>query len=163
MGKVKAQYSQKYRQEWETDPVLKDWIKPAEGNKSSAYCKYCHCILKAHYKSLTDHSETKKHRDAAEPFSIPRFKKVTDTFKPAEKFKTEVLASEAGMALFVTCHCAIRNVDHLTQLNKKIFSTAKGAEPIHLGRTKCTGVIRNIIAPHFRSELLEDIGDGPYS
>ncbi|XP_011862741.1 PREDICTED: uncharacterized protein LOC105559223, partial [Vollenhovia emeryi] len=67
------------------------------------------------------------------------------------------------MALFIINHCALRNIDHLCQLNKKIFNTAKGVEQIQLGRTKCTGIIKNIIAPHFISDLREDIGDSPYS
>ncbi|CAL8239767.1 unnamed protein product [Gadus morhua 'NCC'] len=30
-------------------------------------------------------------------------------------------------------------------------------------RTKCTAVITSVLAPHFREELREDIGESPYS
>lgn len=29
-------------------------------------------------------------------------------------------------------------------------------------RTKCTAVIKSVLAPHFREELREDIGKSPY-
>ena len=154
-------YTQKYRKEWESDDKLKEWIQPILKNASLARCKFCKCDLKAHYHLLIEHTKTRKHTNAVEPFSSQRQARLP--FRPAPQPLQETAEAEAGMALFVTSHCALRNVDHLCQLNKRIFKSAKGVEEIHLGRTKCTGVIKNIIAPHFKSDLREDIGDSPYS
>lgn len=161
MPKRKPPYTQKYRVEWKSDVNLKDWIQPVLTDVNSVYCKFCKCVLKAHYNLLIEHAKTKKHINAAEPFSSARQIKIP--FKTVSKPIRETAVAEAKIALFIVNHCALRSVDHLCQLNKKIFNTAKGVEQIHLGRTKCTSIIKNIIAPHFISDLIEDIGNSPYS
>lgn len=56
-----------------------------------------------------------------------------------------------------------KNVDHLTRMNKNIFKTENGINLIQLGRTKSTGIVKNSMGPHFKSELIKDIGNSPYS
>lgn len=63
------------------------------------------------------------------------------------------------MSLFVNSHCAISSVDHLSELIKLCF---KGNN-VQLYRTKCTGILRNIIFPYFKTNLKEDIGSSVYS
>jgi len=36
-------------------------------------------------------------------------------------------------------------------------------ETFQMHRTKCTAIIKSVLAPHFREELVEDIGESPYS
>lgn len=89
MPKRKPSYTQKYRVEWKLDANLKDWIQPVLTDMSSVYCKFCKCILKAHYNLLIEHSKTKKHVNAAEPFSSARQIKIP--FKAAPKSVKELL------------------------------------------------------------------------
>ena len=42
-----------------------------------------------------------------------------------------------------------------------ILQDEMGAFKMH--KTKCTAVIKSVLAPHFREELREDIGESPYS
>jgi len=67
------------------------------------------------------------------------------------------------MSLCVACHSEIRSVDHLTDMNKMIFKYNSDADNIKLHRTKCSGIIQNIIYPHFRNILKTNIGDSPCS
>ncbi|XP_036149363.1 uncharacterized protein LOC118647829 isoform X1 [Monomorium pharaonis] len=159
MSKRKVPYTQKYRKEWESDPLLKDWIQETPTDKSTVSCKYCGCILKAHHALLVEHTKTSKHIKAAEPFSSHRQSKLK--FDQASTYSLETATFELKMVLFVTCHCAIRCIDHLSALTKPISKTINNEIKLH--RSKATGVLKNIIALHFKSDLRLDIGDSFYS
>lgn len=45
----------------------------------------------------------------------------------------------------------------------KAFPDSNAACAMKLHRTKCSEIIRNVLAPHFKSVLREDIGDTNYS
>jgi len=66
------------------------------------------------------------------------------------------------IAVYVATHSAICSIDHLNdllvQLGEK--STLKS---LHMHRTKCSKLISNVISPALLSELVEDIGNEPYS
>ncbi|XP_017485766.1 PREDICTED: uncharacterized protein LOC108374302 [Rhagoletis zephyria] len=78
-------------------------------------------------------------------------------FKPASLKAAE---QEASLALYVAQHSSIAPVDHLSEMCKKKFSDAI---EIRLHRTKCTNIIKNVLAPHFFEELRTDIGDSKFS
>lgn len=164
MPKKRISYTQKYRKEWESDSLLKDWIKEVVDDKSAVFCKYCKCTLKAHHALLIDHTKTLKHIKAAEPFSNQRQLKL-QCDQASINCSLETAAAEIKMILFVTCHCAIRCINHLTMLIKSSPSSTmnKNLKEIKLHRTKATAVLQNIIAPYFKSELQHDIGNSYYS
>lgn len=64
--------------------------------------------------------------------------------------------------MFICEHCSILTTDHLSQVCKNRFSDSQSAD-LQLHRTKCTNIIKNILAPHFYQELVGDIGDQEYS
>jgi len=162
-SKNKQPYVQKFRKEWESDPPeLKEWIQPVPGDETSARCLYCSAILKAHFGLLVEHKKTKKHEKSAAPLSTAS-RQLRIPFQSVPRPMSETSVAEAGMALLVTCHSAIRNSDHLTNLSKRLFSSAKGVNGIKLGRTKCAALIKNVLAPYFVRDLQDDIGDGWYS
>ncbi|CAG5046128.1 unnamed protein product [Parnassius apollo] len=53
-------------------------------------------------------------------------------------------------------------VDHLSELCKYRFVDSKYSD-IKLHRTKCTNIIKNVLAPHFIQEIVTDLGDQEYS
>lgn len=57
------------------------------------------------------------------------------------------LEAEGALAMYIAEHTSIQAIDHLTELCKNKFCVSK----IH--RTKCTAIIREVLAPHFRSTL----------
>jgi len=42
-----------------------DWLAPVVGDRLKAACKYCSCILRAHYSDLRQHSKCAKHQKNA--------------------------------------------------------------------------------------------------
>lgn len=116
--------------------------------------------MKAHHALLIEHTKTLKHVKAAETFSIQRQLRLK--FDQASTYSLETAAVEIKMVFFVTCHCAIRCIDHLSALNTPISKTINFNE-VKLHRSKANAVLKNIIAPHFKSDLRTDIGDSFYS
>lgn len=148
-------YTQKFRQEWLSEPDFQGWLKEVSNDNTKAFCSYCRCEINAKKNDLINHIKRKKHLKAAEPFSS-RQQKLTFQAKP--KFDELKSSSEASLTLYIAAHSSILPVDHLGALCKKEFKA-----DIKLHRTKCTAILKNILAPHFASKLREDVGDGPYS
>lgn len=61
--------------------------------------------------------------------------------------------------MFCARHTAINPVGHMSDLCSLHF----GAKDIKLQRTKCTSIIKYVLAPHFDEELRKDIGDSKFS
>lgn len=71
--------------------------------------------------------------------------------------------AEALLSLFIAEHTAVSQIDHLSEICAKAFPDSKAACRLQLHRTKCGEIIRNVLGPHFKSVLREDIGDTCYS
>lgn len=148
-------YSQKFRQEWLREAAFEGWLKEVSNDKTKAFCSYCRCELNAKKNDLLNHITRKKHIKAAEPFSSRQNKL---EFQPKPKYDDAKSSAEGSLSLFIAAHASIQPVDHLGVLCEKEFKSN-----IKLHRSKCTAVIKNVLAPHFTSALRNDIGDGPYS
>lgn len=162
MPKRKPQYQQKFRTEWLSDSQLKEWItekKTARG-ESVPNCKYCHCVLSSKLCDLKDHANTKKHKGNAQAFSTGR--QPTVPFQPLRKI-TETQIAEGRMAMFVAAHTAVATCDHLNNLCKGCFADSRVATMVQMKRSKCSGVIKNILYPHFMTEITTAVGNKPYS
>lgn len=152
----KPPYIQQFREEWLKDEELKDWIQKVPTDKTKVRCRFCQCLLSCKYSGLRDHSKSEKHVKAAKPFSCARQSKLN--FLPKVQSLTTARA-EAGISLFVSVHCAIQCVDHLSELSKHCFQMSD----LKIHRTKCSEVIKNVLYPHFKLLLKNDIGDSSYS
>ena len=53
-------------------------------------------------------------------------------------------------------------MDHLCDLTKSVKECGHTSN-MRLHRTKCSGLIKNILFPHFKADLQNDIGDGNFS
>ncbi|KAH7933525.1 hypothetical protein HPB49_013377 [Dermacentor silvarum] len=53
--------------------------------------------------------------------------------------------------------------DYLGQLYKKSFPDNEAARAYQMHRSKCASVIKNVLGPHFKAHLAQDIGDSYYS
>ncbi|CAG4960429.1 unnamed protein product [Parnassius apollo] len=156
----KKSYIQKYRTEWENDEDFKQWIKPIADSPTKAFCKYCHVEIAAKIYDLRKHRESKKHKAKCE--LITKNKQIQFTSTPDDGSKNSQKA-EGQLALFIAEHTSISNTDHLTDLCKEVFHDSKCAKDIKMHRTKCTQVINQVLAPHFKDTLLIDIGTQKYS
>lgn len=151
-----GKYKKLYRKEWETDPELKTWIAPVPADDSRARCRYCNVELRAHLNDLKEHGATKKHKSRCQP-SIKAFAVPAGSGAGQATIKDDQKHRELRVAAYVACHTSINAVDDLSD----ILQEEMGAFKMH--RTKCTAVITSVLAPHFRDELKEDIGESPYS
>lgn len=115
----KAKYSQKFRSAWLKDPSLKDWLIEVSSTQGSiAKCKFCHCILTSKYSDLKTHSSSKKHKASA---NVVLGGKQTKTSFIKETSLGSSKLAECKLVVFVACHTAISNVDHLSSLCKSTF------------------------------------------
>jgi hypothetical protein len=59
--RVSKHYEQKFRPNWMSHELLRNWVEPVEGNEYMAHCKMCDCVLKAKFSSLKTHSKSEQH------------------------------------------------------------------------------------------------------
>ena len=65
---------------------------------------------------------------------------------------------EIRFALFVAVKTSVATVDSLTTLLNQEYK-----DTLRLKRSKCTALIKNVLAPFFREDLKKDIQDTPFS
>lgn len=65
------------------------------------------------------------------------------------------------LAIFTAKHASIVSVDHLTTMLKSL--SIKEFEKLRLHRTKCSAIIKYVVAPVLLSNLVSDVGDSKYS
>ncbi|KAL4716426.1 hypothetical protein ACJJTC_015854 [Scirpophaga incertulas] len=156
----KKQYVQKYRKEWESLNEFQTWLKPLPGDDTKAFCTFCKAELLAKLVDLRRHTETKKHKQKMQIISGNQ----TIQFTPAETISNPNSRKAEGMlALYISEHSSVSCIDHLTDLVKSAFPDSKITSDLKMHRTKCTEVIKNVLAPHFVEELRKDIGQQKYS
>ncbi|KAH9637051.1 hypothetical protein HF086_013867 [Spodoptera exigua] len=161
-NKSKKTYVQKYTKIWETDPDLKGWLAPDLTNETSATCKYCRVVLKAHKKDLLSHAKTEKHKKAtAWDKSAKACKSISEVFKPAMSESTKI--AELKIAAFIAEHCSLLTVDHLISILPQLDPSSDALKNLKIHRTKCSMLIKNVLGPSMLEALVEEIADFPYS
>ncbi|KAI8116121.1 Zinc finger protein 862 [Lucilia cuprina] len=151
-------YTQKLRKKWFNDPRLSKWI--IELNKQQVKCKFCQCILKSKLSTLIAHGKTSKHIKMSAPFSSNSQKTLQFNQRSSN---SKIKEAELLKSLYVAIHTSIRSTDHLVRLQTNIFDDNKTAIIMTLGRTKCTALIKSVLAPHFKQLLIDDISDSKFS
>lgn len=158
--KMPPQYQQRFRKEWLKDPLFKDWLTEVPGESGKAKCKFCKSVFHAKHSDLVQHTKTKKHISST---NISSSSRKLDEFVMSTKDTQKVGQAEASLALFVACHSSIHIIDDLSELCKSTFNDSQTAAGIKIHRTKCSAIMKFVLAPHFEKLLLEDIGNGPFS
>lgn len=153
MSKV---YKQSVRDVWLQADEFKDWLRKDLTDSTRAYCSYCNCGLTAKLCDLRAHASTKKHKGALIGFA--QKEKIDFGQTPSKTTEQEV-----ALCLFVAKHTSIAPINHLGSLCQTKFSDSITASRIKLHRTKCTYIIKNVLAPHFREDLRNDIGSAKFS
>lgn len=138
-----------------------DWLLDAteENSLHNAYCKACTSYIRAHKSDLVRYTESAMHKHNMKSLASDiKQQKLTDknhvTIISNEEKKTELL-----LAVYIALHSSIRSIDHLTDVYNRISRN----NSIKLHRTKCSLLIKKVIAPALLEDLLHDIEDCLYS
>lgn len=145
---------------WLSDLSYKKWLKKVDGRP---YCTNCKSSLRCHKAALDEHLRSAKHVKNCDSESIVKNTRSLD----ALGFITPEVASRKKTELrivgFIAEHCSINSVDHLSELLKCVFPDNPICQQIHLHRTKCTRLIKKVLAPCLREEILDDVRSSYYS
>ncbi|XP_050337888.1 uncharacterized protein LOC126764133 [Bactrocera neohumeralis] len=148
----KRQYSQKFRDFWLKDPILKDWLQVVEDNDGNKVAK-CR-VAESLYRFKKSYNNQRK--------KMLRLTRFIQNFLSNQYVDTKVSKTkEAGLSLFTAMHTSVCVIDHLGQAIN--HSLTNEEDKIKLHRTKCSNIIMNVWAPHFSDLLKEDLKGQPYS
>lgn len=137
----KPQYQQTFRPIWLKDALFKDWLQEVKS--------ILHILLYIHSSEKKLSVKSQKHKSSVGAINIHHRGSIK--FKPISLKTNRV---EATLALFVSNHCAILPIDHLSELCNSFLLEDK----IKLHRTKCSKIIVNVLGPYFVTDLKDDIG-----
>ncbi len=156
MGKW-SKYSQTYKKEWENQEILKGWL---EQRGEKGHCKYCNVDLRPHLSDLKKHATSQKHlkiTQSRKGTSKTVFNSIQELKELTEEMKTKKF--ELQIALYIATKSSFLAVDDLCEILQNKF----GKNAISMHRTKCTALVKKVLAPHFKNELCEEIKDTPFS
>lgn len=145
----------KFRPEWEKKYA---WVRRAPGGQDAAFCNLCKKVIAAKVYNLTEHDKSQGHKS-----HIVCSSGIPSMFPPkAKEISPGIKTAEIQLAAAMACHCAIRSVDHISEIIKS-HGQGSNLGQIKLHRTKASKLIQNVIAPSFEEEMLEDVTDQKYS
>lgn len=108
------------------------------------------------------HAKTEKHKKAmALEKSAKSCKSLSAIYKPVLSEKTKI--AELKIAAYIAEHSALQTVDHLIEVLPQLDPLSDALKNLKLHRTKCSMLIKNVLSPSMLEDLIEEIGDSPYS
>nr|XP_047127552.1 SCAN domain-containing protein 3-like [Hydra vulgaris] len=147
--KTSYDVNRQYKKIWEQKFL---WLQMVEDGTHRAYCKWCHCIKKPKMTNLVKHNKSLKHKQ-----STPLIESFTDI-----NLAEDIKKAELRIALTMTCHCAVRTVDYLNEVFV-VYGRGSLLEHVKIHRTKCMGLIKNVISPSLRDDVVEDFKNKKYA
>jgi hypothetical protein len=156
--------SRKYNTAWESQDWAKGWLKHVKQGPSGsvgpngsneAFYYVCRTSLRADVNDLKRHASTKIHKQqAAKPGKKSTILNYATT-SGTTSFNKEQKEIDMNLAVYIAYHRCIRSVDDLDEILRKI-GTTKGSrlENLRLHRTKCSMLIKNVIAPALLKEIV---------
>ena len=133
------QYNPKWGKEF-------SWLR--KNSNGDAYCKY---IVTVQLLRSTQHKATRKFSEAH----------VQSTGSSSKEVSDDVKTAELQLVVAMACHCSISAIDHLSDIIEKHGVGSKlGNIKIH--RTKCTCLIKNVLFPSLKKDVVLDFKDKKY-
>lgn len=74
----------------------------------------------------------------------------------------DIKTVDLRLAVYIAMHTPIKSVDHLGELLRILGKDSK-LEHVRLHRTKCSKLISAVVSPALLTELVQDVGDFPFS
>ena len=117
------------------------WIQQNAGDATTAGCKFCRIVIKAHVKSLVVHQQSAKHQANAKSMGTTTC--ITNVLKL--KMPEEHVVNELKLATYVAAHSSTASVDHISELIPKLDRKSSILSNMRLHRTKCARLYSLII------------------
>ena len=138
--------------------IFSGWLKKSRNTNvfKQAHCLVCCKDLRAHHGDLQKHSSVSTHVKNMESIQVNQ-KKISEMC--TNTFKEESKMADLELSVFIACHASISSIDCLVEiLNKR-----NKKDQIKLGRTKCTNLLKYVVAPNILQDMVNDVGDASYS
>ena len=157
MPKWKPSYdsNRKYNIQWEKRFV---WLTKSTDGSNLTYCKLCRCTIVLRLSNLINHETTVKHKKNTPSSS----QKTLSVIKTSTKTDDKVKIAELQIAVSISCHSAIHTIDHMSEI-MIAHGTGSTLGQIKLHRTKCIALIKNVISPELKSDLIQDLQNKKYT
>ncbi|XP_050311331.1 E3 SUMO-protein ligase KIAA1586-like [Anthonomus grandis grandis] len=146
---------QQYRVEWEN--LYKAWLKPVKDNPLRARCITCNTDFQADITVIKNHGKGVKHMKLVKGLASNQ-PKIDSSFFKKNEAQDQVSQAEIKVAAFISEHnLSMKLSDHLVPLMKNMFPDSRIAKDMQMGRTKCTGIIKNVLGKCCFEELVEEL------
>lgn len=156
----------KYRSEWELIPEFKTWLRPVKDDNYKCRCLKCTTEFVSEISTIKYHAKSSAHKLNMESVQLSS-KTSMESFlnlAPAQKLNEQVLKAEIKFSAFLSEHNIAFNVaDHLQGLMKNMFPDSKICEKMKIKRTKATCIVKNVIAPFEKQNLINNLSNTKFS
>jgi len=71
--------------------------------------------------------------------------------------------AELKLSIFIAEHSSVKTIDHLSELLPQIDPTSQILSNLKIHRTKCSMILKNVVAPCMLNDLVQDVGDSLFS
>jgi len=71
--------------------------------------------------------------------------------------------AELKLSIFIAEHSSAKTIDHLSELLPQIDPTSQILSNLKIHRTKCSMILKNVVAPCMLNDLVQDVGDSLFS
>ena len=163
-GKKPQVYQQKYKSMWESEPIFKGWLRPVIDDPLKASCFLCKIQMYAKRSVLEKHCETEKHKKNVRGTTAQktlfqcnakiRDSSAIDTVKRAEILWTACMAEH---------NIPMRVAKHIVEVAARAYPDSKIAQEVTLGKTKATGIVKNVIGKCHFEELAQQLRTTKFS
>jgi len=143
-----------FKVSWLDDNCFKGWLTP-HPSENRALCMACNTTISCRKTDLIRHSQTVKHIDKVKSLN---FEAIDNNNNNNKSHNSKVKSAEIKLATFFAEHnIGFSIVNHLIPLIKDIFNDSEIAQDISLARTKCSHIIKNIIAKRETEKIVDNL------
>ena len=139
-----------YNKDQEASDEFKLWItKSNRTEEEKAFCTLCQSDIQCNISKLRDHAKTQKHLKSVKDKGAQKSAKMI--FQSNLHSELQIRKRrEIRLALITAKNSSLQSVDDYSAYIKSEF----GGDTIMLARTKCTAIIKQVLAPWFKNELM---------
>lgn len=156
----KKSRKQLFSRKWMEEDIFKRWLLPTE-DPAKAKCKVCQLNLGTKRSDLLSHGKSQKHLKNMNLTQITR--PITEIFQSSKQDKNLIIADIRFTLLAASHNFSFSSIDHVTDTCKLSFSDSKIAKNMQLRRTKCTSILKNVLASTIKEALCGELKNNSFS